>query len=102
MTLSRLCRTLGIIAGAAFLWTLVLSVSPGLHARLHPDGKGPEHSCAVTFVRSGSYDHAATPLDSNLVNVATQFATVPDLAPCWVASPFLSTAVFEHAPPFFS
>ena len=102
MKLNRLGRCLGIIAGTAFLWTLVLSVSSTLHARVHSDGRGPEHSCAATFVRSGSYDHTATPVDTNVANVAAEFANIPDLAPCWVASPFLSAAIFEHAPPDFS
>jgi len=84
---------------AAFLWALALSVSPQLHARVHPDASQSEHSCAATFVASGSYNHSAhAPLVSAPVPVV-QFATIPALAPQWVESPFLSASIFEHAPP---
>jgi hypothetical protein len=84
---------------AAFLWTLALSASPQLHARVHPDAAQSEHSCAATFVASGSYNHSAhAPLVSAPVP-AVQFATIPALTPQWVESPFLSASIFEHAPP---
>ena len=84
---------------AAFLWTLVLSVSPELHTRLHRDAAQSEHSCAATFVASGSYHHSAhVPLVSTPVPVA-QFAKIPALTPQWVESLFLGASVFEHAPP---
>lgn len=84
---------------AAFLWTLVLSVSPQLHQRIHPDANRVEHSCAVTFVASGSYNHISHPpaLSSPLKSV--QFSKIPALIPHWVQSPFLGAHIFEHAPP---
>ena len=86
---------------AAFLWTLALGVAPGLHERIHADQQ-PDHSCAVTFVRTGSCHHAPTTALDSFANVAVQFATVPELTPCWVPSPFLTAAIFEHAPPSYS
>jgi hypothetical protein len=84
---------------AAFLWTLVLSVSPQLHERFHPDANRTEHSCAVTLVSSGSYDHVVhSPIVDSSIAV-TQFAAIPALDSQWVQSPFLGASVFEHAPP---
>jgi hypothetical protein len=51
-----------LIAGgmvAIFLWALALSVFPALHLRVHSDAAQSEHNCAVTFIASGSYEHAA-------------------------------------------
>ena len=84
---------------AAFLWTLALSASPQLHERFHPDASRTEHSCAVTLVSSGSYDHAVhSPVVDSPVE-AIQFSTIPALDSQWVQSPFLGASVFEHAPP---
>src|SRR5713101_5533636 len=47
-----------VVTSAAFLWTLTLSVSPQLHERIHPDANRVDHSCAVTFVASGNYNHS--------------------------------------------
>jgi hypothetical protein len=91
-----------LVAGfvsAAFLWTLALSVSPQLHQRFHPDANSVEHSCAVTMIASGSYNHISHP---PLVIVAVpiiQFSEIPALTPRWVESPFLGACIFEHAPP---
>jgi hypothetical protein len=84
---------------AAFLWTLSLAASPALHARIHPDAARSEHTCAVTLVASGSYDHVADIPQIGLPVAANQFAILPALTPRWVASPFLGASVFEHAPP---
>lgn len=84
---------------AVFLWTLALSASPQLHERFHPDANRVEHTCAVTFVTAGSYDHAAhAPAVSSPIE-ATQFSAIPALDSQWVQSPFLGASVFEHAPP---
>lgn len=88
-----------VLLSGAFLWTLVLSVSPQLHARIHSDANGADHTCAATLVASGSYEHAA---HSPLISAATPFAEfskVPALNPLWVPSPFLVASIFEHAPP---
>jgi hypothetical protein len=84
---------------AAFLWALALSDAPQLHEGLHPDANSGEHTCAVTFIASGSYDHSAhAPLITEPVPTA-QFSKVPALRPQWVQSPFLGASIFEHAPP---
>ena len=84
---------------AAFLCALALSASPQLHQRVHYDANRAEHTCAVTMIASGSYDHAAhAPLVSAPVE-AVQFSKIPALTPCWVQSPFLGACIFEHAPP---
>jgi hypothetical protein len=82
-----------------FFWALALSASPQLHQRVHKDANRVEHSCAVTMIASGSYDHSVqVPLVSALVP-AIQFSEIPALTPCWVQSPFLGACIFEHAPP---
>src|SRR6266404_3055876 len=78
---------------AAFLWTLALSASPQLHERFHPDANRAEHTCAVTFAASGSYDHVVpAPVVSSPVEVA-QFS-ISVLDPQWVRSPFLGASIF--------
>jgi hypothetical protein len=84
---------------AAFLWTLLVAASPALHARIHPDATRSEHTCAVTLVASGSYDHVADVPQIGVPVAANQFVAIPALTPRWVASPFLGASVFEHAPP---
>ena len=93
--------TRAFIAGfsfAAFLWTLTLSVSPQLHERVHPDANQVEHTCAVTFVASGNYDHSLDALHISAPVHLDEF-TIPELTPLWVRSVFLAEAVLEHAPP---
>ena len=46
---------------AAFSWTLLVSVSPRLHARIHDDANRADHVCAITLIGSGSYEHGAQP-----------------------------------------
>jgi len=84
---------------AAFLYALALSASPPLHQRVHKDANRAEHTCAVTMIASGNYDHVA---HSPLVSApapAVQFSKIPALMPGWVQSPFLGACIFEHAPP---
>ncbi|HEY4282978.1 MAG TPA: hypothetical protein VGM62_07925 [Chthoniobacterales bacterium] len=95
-------RWVASLAAVAFAWTLALSAAPALHARLHAGEDQSDHSCAVTFVRSGSYDHSPTSMSDYLGNFVPRFAFVTELSPQWVASPFLTASVFEHGPPFFS
>lgn len=90
---------IAFLASAAFLWTLALSTSPELHARVHKDANRAGHSCAVTMVASGKYNHSpAAPLVSVPVLV-DQFSPIPVLTPHWVESSFLLARIFEHAPP---
>ena len=95
-------RGRALVAGfvsVAFLWALALSVSPQLHQRFHQDANRLEHSCAVTMIASGSYNHVAhVPLVTAPVQ-APQFSKTSALTPCWVQSPFLGACIFEHAPP---
>jgi hypothetical protein len=98
---SQTCAPVLVATGlfAAFSWTLLVSDSPQLHQRVHPDANRADHNCAVTLIASGSYDYAAhTPLVS-APGAAGQFSAIPTLTPCWVQSPFLSACIFEHAPP---
>src|SRR5947199_10273438 len=84
---------------AAFLCALVLSFSPQLHQRVHKDANRVEHTCAVTMIASGSYDHAAHPPLVSAPVPSPQFSKIPALTPQWVQSPFLGARIFEHAPP---
>lgn len=84
---------------AAFSWTLLVSVSPQLHARIHADAHRADHVCAITLVASGSYEHGAQPPPVIVPLPAVQFSKIPALTPCWVQSPFLGAHIFEHAPP---
>jgi hypothetical protein len=84
---------------AAFSWTLLVSVSPQLHARIHADANQADHVCAITLIGSGSYEHGAQPPLATVPLPAVQFSKIPALTPCWVQSPFLGAHIFEHAPP---
>jgi hypothetical protein len=95
-------RCVAALATAAFLWAVALGVTPGLHERIHSDQNSADHSCAVTFVRSGSCHYVSAPALQIADKPVAEFATVPDLVSCWVASPFLTAAIFEHAPPSYS
>jgi hypothetical protein len=95
-------RGLGFAAGfvtAVFLWTLALSVSPQLHSRIHPDANTVEHTCAVTFIASGNFDHAAPPPIIGTPDAVVSFSQVSVRDPFWIPSTFLSASIFEHAPP---
>jgi hypothetical protein len=87
------------LAGTIFLWTLVLSVSPQMHERIHRNANRVDHSCAVTLVACGNFNHCSVaPLVTVPVPVA-QFSAVSVLTPQWIESPFLAGRIFEHAPP---
>jgi hypothetical protein len=98
----RGCALVSTLVSAAFFWTLLLSVSPQLHARIHPDGNRTEHNCAVTLIATGSYDHAAQqPLVSE-PQFASGYSEIAALSSTWVRPLFLSAHIFEHAPPAHS
>lgn len=84
------------------LFALVLAAVPQLHAWVHPDSDAPDHECAVTLIASGSFEHCAAPVMVILPQPAQHFATIPTLKIVWVAAPFFSAAIFEHAPPALS
>jgi hypothetical protein len=96
-TTARAC--VAVFVSAAFLWMLVLSASPQLHARVHADANRTDHVCAITLIASGSYEHAAQPPLVSADALVSQFSEIPALTPCWVQSPFLGACIFEHAPP---
>jgi hypothetical protein len=91
-------RFIAALLSAAFLWALALSVSPRLHERLHADANRVDHTCAVTFVSSGSYDHSIAPPPIP-APAPVEFSNVATLHSHWVPSFFLSARIFEHAPP---
>jgi hypothetical protein len=90
-----------LLLAAAIVLMLGLSVAPNLHERLHPTS-APLHECAVTLIASGSCHHAAAAPLLIAPATAVQFSTIPALNPIWVAAPFLSASIFEHAPPVYS
>jgi hypothetical protein len=96
---SRGCRYVATLVSAAFFWTLLLSVSPQLHARIHPDGNRTEHICAVTLIATGSYDHAAPPLVVSQPQFTPRFSEIAAPGSSWVQPLFLGAHIFEHAPP---
>src|SRR5213596_3888696 len=79
---------------AAFFWTLLLSVSPQLHVRVHADANRADHACAVTLIATGSYDHAAQPPLISAPDPLTQFGTVPARSSIWVQPLFLKAHIF--------
>ncbi|MEY2560386.1 MAG: hypothetical protein QOG51_801 [Verrucomicrobiota bacterium] len=100
----QLTRSLirGTIAGwlcAAFLGALALSVLPQWHELLHPNAKAAQHECAVTLIAAGNLQQSAPAPLVVAPLPALQFSFVPALNPIWVASPFISARIFEHAPP---
>jgi hypothetical protein len=99
MRQNALRRCVAVVAGVAFLWTVALTVAPRLHQRVHGGESRGDHSCAVTFLRSGSYHHAAAPAFRVVAHFTAKFAILPELTSCWVPSPFLGAAIFEHGPP---
>jgi len=90
--------SVAVLASAAFFWTLAISVSPQLHARVHSDANQIEHSCAATLIASGSCDHSPSALLIRAPVHLDEFK-IPELTPLWVGSVFLIASVFEHAPP---
>ena len=87
------------LVSAAFFWTLVLSVSPQLHARIHADANRGDHTCAVTLIATGNYDHAAHPPLIRVPQPSVQFTKIAALSSTWVQPLFLSAHIFAHAPP---
>jgi len=87
-----------LLLAAAIVLMLGLSAAPNLHERLHPTA-APLHECAVTLIVSGSCHHSAAAPLMIAPATAAQFSKIPALNPIWVAAPFLSASIFEHAPP---
>jgi hypothetical protein len=83
----------------AFAWALTLSVVPQWHQRIHSDANRVEHSCAVTFIAAGNYEHDSQPPVAIEPSLPVAFERIPFPNPFWVPSPFLSASILEHAPP---
>ena len=98
---SRRALTAAFIS-AVFLWTLVLGVSPQLHTRIHADANRAEHSCAVTFITTGGYEHATQPSLVTGPRFTAWFSQIAALTSIWVRPLFLSAHIFAHAPPAHS
>lgn len=91
-----------VVAGfvfAAFFWALALSASPQLHQRVHGDANRVDHTCAVTLIVSGSYDHAAPPPLISVNRFETGRFEISELSSTWVQPLILKAHVFAHAPP---
>src|SRR5262249_27061538 len=90
------------LVATAFLWTLALSASPQLHARVHSDANRIEHTCAVTFVTSGNYTHCAPSLVISVPVLASEFSEIRVLNSVWVRPLAFVAHIFAHAPPAHS
>jgi hypothetical protein len=92
-------RCAALTATAAFFWAIVLSASPGLHQRIHPDAHQLDHNCIATLVAHGQYQQStSTPLVVVQIPRA-QPAAIPTAPSTEVPSLFLTARIFEHAPP---
>jgi hypothetical protein len=98
---SKECRRafIATFVSAAFFWTLLLSVSPQLHARIHADANRGDHTCAVTLIATGTYDHAAHPPLIRAPQPSVQFSDIAALSSAWVQPLFFKAHIFAHAPP---
>ena len=84
---------------AAFSWTLLVSVSPQLHAMHSRDANRSDHVCAITLIASGSYEHGAQPPVISPPQFDVRFAASAELTSTWVKPLFLNAHIFAHAPP---
>ena len=87
---------------AAFSWTLLVSISPRLHASIHDDANRSEHVCAITLIASGSYEHSSQPPIIRAPQLDVCFAESSSVTPVWVKPLFLNAHIFAHAPPVHS
>ena len=90
------------LVATAFLWMLVLGVSPQLHSRVHSDANRVEHTCSVTLTTSGNYTHSPPALVIGLPIAVSEFSETPVLNPVWVQSLLFGAHIFAHAPPAYS
>jgi hypothetical protein len=84
---------------AALFLALTLSGSPRLHQRVHADANKTDHTCAVTLIVSGSYDHAAPLPLISAPRFGTGFSEIPGVSSTWVQPLIFKAHVFAHAPP---
>jgi hypothetical protein len=84
---------------AALVWALALTGSPQWHQRVHADANKTDHTCAVTLIVSGSYDHAALLPLISAPRFGTGFSEIPGVSSTWVQPLIFKAHVFAHAPP---
>jgi len=87
---------------AAFSWTILVSISPRLHAYIHDDANRTDHVCAITLIASGSCEHAGQPRVISAPQFSVCFSATTALVLSWVKPLFLNAHVFAHAPPSHS
>jgi len=82
----------------AFLFALFLSLTPGVHQRIHSDANNASHECAATLFASASCLHTGGDLVK--VEVAPLSpAVVPVPNPSSIFTAPVNTSILEHAPP---
>ena len=86
----------------AFSWTLLGSVSPQFHARIHADASHLEHVCAITLIASGSYEQTDQPALVGEPQFNVRSFAGAEISSTWVKSLFLNAHIFAHAPPAHS
>jgi hypothetical protein len=84
---------------AAFSWTLLVSVSPQLHSRIHSDANRADHICAIMLIASGNYEHSAQPPIITPPRFDVAIAASAEPKSTWVKPVFLNAHIFAHAPP---
>jgi hypothetical protein len=84
------------LVATAFLWMLVLSASPHLHARVHSDANRIGHTCAVTFVTSSNYTHCPPSPIIRAPVPASEFPEIRVLNSVWVQPLFLAAHKGAH------
>jgi hypothetical protein len=102
----RFCRSaarpmVAAFLSLAFLWVLALSVSPQLHERIHADAEQAGHSCAVTLIASGNYEHVMPKPVFAAERPTFGKAILPAVTTLRVTL-FRGAALLEHAPPAHS
>ena len=86
--------SVAIFVSAAFLWMLVLGVSPQLHSRVHSDANRVEHTCAVTFATSGNYTHSPPALVIGVPIAFSEFSEIPVLNSSLGSAPLVRRSHF--------
>lgn len=93
----RAILTAGCIG--AFLFSLLLSVEPQLHERLHASDN-PTHQCAVTLLSAGNCEHS--PCNTIAIAPSPLKASTLVCRHSHFVSARLDFSLLEHAPPTFA
>lgn len=97
-SLGRKC--LGALLALAIVLAALLSVSPALHERLHPDATAT-HLCVVTLFAAGQCELVSAPPVSIAPEAPALLAALP-LPSLPALAPAHFFALLEHAPPVFA